>query len=87
LIDVEARHLQPGLLFQLAGSRKPDRFQIELDSTQGTIPIPGLQRSLAATVGDFKECSADQAKYHDGPQQEREGVSFLVPSELKISAS
>jgi hypothetical protein len=90
LIDAETSHVDPGLLLKLLGNQESDRFQIKLHSAHSTIPVLGLQRSLPATVGNFKKCATDQAKYHDGPEQDREGISFLAPpgsSALEISAS
>jgi hypothetical protein len=90
LIDAETGHVDPSLLLKLLGNQESDRFQIKLRSAHSTIPVLGLQRSLPAAVGNFKKCATDQAKYHDSPEQDREGVSFLAlagSSTLEISAS
>ena len=90
LIDAETGHVDPSLLLKLLGNQESDRFQIKLHSAHSPIPVLGLQRSLPAAVGNFKKRATDQAKYHDCPEQDPEGVSFLAPpgsSTLEISAS
>ena len=90
LIDLEAGHVQPGLLLKLTGCRKPHRLQVDLHAAYGTVPVLALQGSLPAAIGNLKKCATDQTKDYNDPEEDRESVSFLAaPGTWKseISAS
>jgi hypothetical protein len=90
LIDVEAGHVQPGLLLKLTGCGKPHRLQVDLHVAYGTVPVLALQRSLPAAIGNLKKSATDQTKDYDDPKKDRQSVSFLAgPGTWKseISAS